>query len=216
MAGRRACRGAVRPQLRGRRREQHPAWRRRLRGLPVRDRRRRALAGPAPLEHGVDLRIRRPRRLLAAASRCSPSASVPVTVYGVATALARSPEQVAAMQEAGWEIASHGLKWIEYKDMPTEDERARHRRGDPPAHRGRPASARPAGTPAAPRSTPSTSSARKAASPMSPTPMTTTCPTGASTRAAPQLDHPLYARRQRHALRHRRRASTLASSSSPI
>ena len=46
------------------------------------------------------------------------------TVYGVATALARSPEQVAAMIEAGWEIASHGLKWIEYKDMPREDERA--------------------------------------------------------------------------------------------
>lgn len=43
-------------------------------------------------------------------------AGVPVTVYGVASALARSPEQVAAMQEAGWEIASHGLKWIDYKD----------------------------------------------------------------------------------------------------
>ncbi|QIE43073.1 allantoinase PuuE (plasmid) [Rhodobacteraceae bacterium SC52] len=41
---------------------------------------------------------------------------LPVTVYGVATALARSPEQVAAMKSAGWEIASHGLKWIEYKD----------------------------------------------------------------------------------------------------
>ena len=41
---------------------------------------------------------------------------VPVTVYGVATALARSPDQVAAMQEAGWEIASHGLKWIDYRD----------------------------------------------------------------------------------------------------
>ncbi|MAC78770.1 MAG: polysaccharide deacetylase [Rhodobacteraceae bacterium] len=49
---------------------------------------------------------------------------LPVTVYGVATALARSPEQVAAMQEADWEIASHGLKWIEFKDMPAEDERA--------------------------------------------------------------------------------------------
>ena len=49
---------------------------------------------------------------------------VPVTVYGVATALARSPVQVAAMQEAGWEIASHGLKWIEYKDFAREDERA--------------------------------------------------------------------------------------------
>lgn len=49
---------------------------------------------------------------------------IPITVYGVATALARSPDQVAAMQEAGWEIASHGLKWIEYKGMPEDEERA--------------------------------------------------------------------------------------------
>ena len=51
-------------------------------------------------------------------------AGVPVTVYGVATALARSPEQVAAMQDAHWEIASHGLKWVEYKDCPEDVERA--------------------------------------------------------------------------------------------
>jgi OHCU decarboxylase len=50
------------------------------------------------------------------------SRNVPVTVYGVATALDRSPEQVAAMQEAGWEIASHGLKWIDYRDFSVEDE----------------------------------------------------------------------------------------------
>ncbi len=49
---------------------------------------------------------------------------VPVTVYGVATALARAPEQVKAMQEAGWEIASHGLKWIEHRDMEEAEERA--------------------------------------------------------------------------------------------
>ncbi len=49
---------------------------------------------------------------------------LPVTVYGVATALARAPEQVAAMKSAGWEIASHGLKWIEYKDFSEDDERA--------------------------------------------------------------------------------------------
>jgi len=49
---------------------------------------------------------------------------IPVTIYGVATALARSPEQVAAMKSAGWEIASHGLKWVEHKDMPEEEERA--------------------------------------------------------------------------------------------
>lgn len=46
------------------------------------------------------------------------------TVYGVATALARSPEQVAAMLEDDWEIASHGLKWVEHKDMPEAEERA--------------------------------------------------------------------------------------------
>jgi len=51
-------------------------------------------------------------------------AGIPVTIYGVATALARSPEQVEAMKEAGWEIASHGLKWVEHKDMPEAEERA--------------------------------------------------------------------------------------------
>ncbi|MET0575170.1 MAG: allantoinase PuuE [Mesorhizobium sp.] len=51
------------------------------------------------------------------------AAQVPVTVYGVATALARSPDQVTAMQQAGWEIASHGLKWIDYRDYAAEDER---------------------------------------------------------------------------------------------
>ena len=51
-------------------------------------------------------------------------AGIPVTVYGVASALARSPEQVAAMTEAGWEIASHGLKWIDYKDHSPAAERA--------------------------------------------------------------------------------------------
>ena len=66
---------------------------------------------------------------------------MPVTVFGVATALERGPQQVAAMLEAGWEIASHGLKWIDYKDMPEAEERAQiaaavaiHRRvtGSPP------------------------------------------------------------------------------------
>ena len=49
---------------------------------------------------------------------------IPVTVYGVATALARNTEVVAGMLQARWEIASHGLKWIEYKDFSIEEERA--------------------------------------------------------------------------------------------
>ncbi|MDQ0454405.1 allantoinase PuuE [Rhizobium paknamense] len=49
--------------------------------------------------------------------------NVPVTVYGVTLAMARNPEAVAAMNEAGWEIASHGYRWLEYKDFPEEIER---------------------------------------------------------------------------------------------
>lgn len=49
--------------------------------------------------------------------------NMPVTVYGVALAMQRNPEAVAAMKEAGWEIASHGLRWLEYKDFSEDDER---------------------------------------------------------------------------------------------
>ena len=49
--------------------------------------------------------------------------SVPVTVFGVAMALSRNPDAVAAMQEAGWEIASHGLRWIDYQFVPPEVEK---------------------------------------------------------------------------------------------
>jgi chitin deacetylase len=52
------------------------------------------------------------------------NAGIRPTVYGVASALARAPEQVEAMQDAGWEIASHGLKWIDYKDHDAGSEAA--------------------------------------------------------------------------------------------
>jgi putative urate catabolism protein len=49
---------------------------------------------------------------------------LPVTVFAVATALARNAPCVAAMREAGWDVASHGLKWIDYKDFSEQDEAA--------------------------------------------------------------------------------------------
>lgn len=52
------------------------------------------------------------------------SRNMPVTVYGVAMALQRSPDQVAAMLEADWEIASHGLRWVEYRDFTRAEEKA--------------------------------------------------------------------------------------------
>ncbi|HLH49452.1 MAG TPA: allantoinase PuuE [Roseiarcus sp.] len=48
---------------------------------------------------------------------------MPVTVYAVALAMRRNPVAIAAMNEAGWEIATHGYKWIDYRDTPIEVER---------------------------------------------------------------------------------------------
>lgn len=48
---------------------------------------------------------------------------IPVTVYGVAMALERHPDAVAAMLEANWEIASHGYRWIDYKEFDAAAER---------------------------------------------------------------------------------------------
>ncbi len=49
---------------------------------------------------------------------------VPVTVFGVGMALAHNPEVVAAMQEAGWEIATHGYRWIDYQHVDEKIESA--------------------------------------------------------------------------------------------
>lgn len=50
--------------------------------------------------------------------------AMPVTVFGVARALEMNPEAVCAMQDADWEIASHGLRWIDYQYVPEDVERA--------------------------------------------------------------------------------------------
>ena len=49
---------------------------------------------------------------------------LPLTVFGVATALQRSPDVTKAFVELGHEIACHGLKWIHYQGVPEEIERA--------------------------------------------------------------------------------------------
>lgn len=50
--------------------------------------------------------------------------AMPVTVYGVAMALQRNPDVVEAMLKSDWEIASHGLRWIDYQFISEEVERA--------------------------------------------------------------------------------------------
>jgi len=55
--------------------------------------------------------------------RAFTSRRLPVTVYAVAMALERNPPAVAAIIAAGWEIASHGYRWIDYQYLPESVER---------------------------------------------------------------------------------------------
>jgi allantoinase len=48
---------------------------------------------------------------------------LPLTVFGVARALERHPEAVAAYRELGHEIAAHGLRWISYQTVDEAVER---------------------------------------------------------------------------------------------
>ncbi len=53
--------------------------------------------------------------------------AMPLTVFGVAMALRRNPEAVAAFRELGHEIACHGLRWISYQNVDEATERAHMR-----------------------------------------------------------------------------------------
>ncbi|WP_355606642.1 allantoinase PuuE [Xanthomonas cannabis] len=77
----------------------------------------RAMAMESLYEYGSRAGFWRLHRLFTARG-------VPVTVFGVANALASNPEAVAAMQAADWEIASHGLRWIDYQHVDEATERA--------------------------------------------------------------------------------------------
>jgi putative urate catabolism protein len=53
---------------------------------------------------------------------------LPLTVYGVGQALERNPHAAQAMIAAGWEVASHGWRWIDYLEMSEGEERDHIRR----------------------------------------------------------------------------------------
>ena len=53
---------------------------------------------------------------------------MPLTVYAVGQALERNPAAARAMVDAGWEVASHGWRWIDYGELPEDEEREHLRR----------------------------------------------------------------------------------------
>jgi putative urate catabolism protein len=77
----------------------------------------RAMAMESLYEYGSRAGFWRLHRLFTARG-------LPVTVFGVAQALAANPAAVKAMLAADWEIASHGLRWIDYQNVSEAVERA--------------------------------------------------------------------------------------------
>jgi allantoinase len=76
----------------------------------------RAMAMESLYEYGSRAGFWRLHRLFA-------ERDLPVTVFGVARAMEMNPAAVQAMLAAGWEVASHGLRWIDYQYVPEEVER---------------------------------------------------------------------------------------------
>ena len=54
--------------------------------------------------------------------------TIPITVFGAALALERNPEAARAIAAAGYEVCSHGWRWIGFQDMSEAEERAQMRR----------------------------------------------------------------------------------------
>ena len=179
--------------------EQHSAWRRRVGGFLS------EIVGAAPWP---GMRHMNMESIYGCGSRAGfwrlhrlfTERSVPVTVYAVATAMARNREAVAAMNEAGWEIATHGLKWIDYRDTPPEVE-ALHIAEAVGLAPMSPAPVRSASIRAAPRSTPSGWPWRRAGRLLRRHLCRRSALLAGGT-ARPAAHDPLHARRQRHALRH--------------
>jgi len=76
----------------------------------------RAMAMESLYEYGSRAGFWRLHRLFA-------ERRLPVTVFGVAAAMAMNPAAVEAMLAADWEIASHGYRWIDYQYVPEDVER---------------------------------------------------------------------------------------------
>lgn len=73
----------------------------------------RNLSAESQFEYGSRVGFWRLYRILT-------SRKIAVTVFGVTQAMALNVEAVAAMKEAGWEIASHGMQWRGYSDLPRD------------------------------------------------------------------------------------------------
>jgi peptidoglycan/xylan/chitin deacetylase (PgdA/CDA1 family) len=109
---------------------------------------------------------------------------LPLSVFAVGMALERHPEAARAIVGAGHEVVSHGYRWIDYQFVAEEVEREHLKRAVESITRA--TGSRPLGWYTG-RLGPNTRRlwSRRAGFSTTPTPTTTTCPTGRSWRAGP-------------------------------
>jgi allantoinase len=48
---------------------------------------------------------------------------IPITVFGIGMALEKNPEICKAIKDAGYEVASHGWRWIDYQNIKKSEEK---------------------------------------------------------------------------------------------
>lgn len=85
-------------------------------GVPARD-----LAAEGLFEYGSRIGFWRIMRLLQ-------QRNLPATVFGCALALERNPEAAHAIRESGFDVCSHGWRWIKHYLLSEEEEREHIRR----------------------------------------------------------------------------------------
>src|SRR3712207_5331475 len=76
----------------------------------------RDLAAEGMFEYGSRVGFWRLRRLFQ-------ERGLPLTVFACALALERNPEAAAAIRDSGWDICSHGWRWVKHFEMDEAEER---------------------------------------------------------------------------------------------
>lgn len=76
----------------------------------------RDLAGESMFEYGSRVGFWRLRRLFV-------ERGLPLTVFGCALALERNPPAAAAIRDSGFDVCSHGWRWIKHFELSEEEER---------------------------------------------------------------------------------------------
>lgn len=76
----------------------------------------RDLAGEGLFEYGSRVGFWRLKRLF-------DERKLPMTIFGCALALERNPQAAAAIKDAGYDVCSHGWRWIKHYELSEDEER---------------------------------------------------------------------------------------------